>query len=232
MAIAWITVEDLPDDLQSDPLADQMAESASWILYKLTAEKYRGIREITEWYGNDASNCSACVEDLTDHVHRELLGLTGNESRSIRLRLRGGPVIAVSEVLQGGVELPEDSYLIGNAAYILRSDKSCWNLEDGVLVTYRYGNSPPEAGRQAAITLAIELLKYANGDASCAFPSGVTSVGRQGVDYAIIDPKDFISEGKTGLQSVDLFIQAANPSRAVKKPRIFSINKPRGESYR
>ena len=51
MAISWITEDDLSDP--SNPLSAVMAESASWILYKLTGEKYTGFRTSTEWYGHD-----------------------------------------------------------------------------------------------------------------------------------------------------------------------------------
>jgi hypothetical protein len=35
----------------------------------------------------------------------------------------------------------------------------------------------------------------------------------------------------TGIYEVDLFLSTHNPSGALKKPKVFSPDRPRGESY-
>ena len=82
-------------------------------------------------------------------------------------------------------------------------------------------------GRAAARLFAVELVKYYEGDETCALPQRVTSVNRQGVSYTILDQQSFIDDGKTGLYTIDLFLKTANPDKARARARVFSPDTPR-----
>jgi hypothetical protein len=67
------------------------------------------------------------------------------------------------------------------------------------------------------------------GSAACALPERISSVARQGVSYTVMDPQEFISNGKVGIYEIDLFLAAVNPNKAKKRPRIFLAGGPRTE---
>lgn len=224
MAITWINAEDLDDP--SSPFAQDAAETASWILYKLTGEKYPGIRTTTQWYGRDASECVHAFRDIVD-AYYEI-----REDSPRQLRTRNTPIVLVETIHEGSRLLDPEEYLTFNHAYVIKTNKSYWDYEKGVTINYLHGTAPPRAGIVAAKRLARELDLAAKGDEECALPSRITSVSRQGIDYAILDPQDFISEGRTGLHEVDMFIHAANPYKALKKPKVFSPDIPSGRLYR
>lgn len=235
MAVTWITGEDTRDP--GSPHADAAAEAASWVLYKLTGEKYGGIRTTTEWYGLESSLCFSCEavglydaypEDNNFSVSHHHYAIP-DSPRGIRLR--GRPVLEVTTVVMDGEPIDPTSYKLYNNAVLVRADNECWNMTRGFDVTYKFGNNPPELGRIAAMKLADELLMSVTGDEDCALPERVTSVTRQGISYTILDPQTFIENGRTGIYEVDLFIKTANPDRAKKRPKIFSPDLPRGRRY-
>jgi hypothetical protein len=76
-------------------------------------------------------------------------------------------------------------------------------------------------GQMAARTLAIEFCKMWAGE-DCELPQRVTSISRQGVSYTILDPQDFVQEGRTGLYMVDMFLKSVNPDKARNRARVFS----------
>ena len=231
MAIRWITEADTHSP--ADPAATYAVEAACWILYKLTAEKYPGITDRTEYYGQENS-CVSCLGGLiegseyfqsllSDHAH---IWYTSVEIRKIRLR--GYPVRTVDSVTYGGTVLDPSQYRIENGKYLVRTDRSCWNMTTGLAITYTAGVNAPEAGRQAAIRLANEFILANTSPTECSLPERVTNISRQGVDYTLLDSQDFLQNGRTGIYEIDLFIIAANPGQARKKPRVFSPDIPAG----
>jgi len=237
MAIVWITANDLDDS--TNEYAEEVAKAASWILYKLTAEKYAGIRETTEWYGIPSATCQVCSAINSDlsfmsssiainqHVH--LFRDSGLYRRE--LRLRGKPVRRISSVVAGSTVLASSDYKLANNAFIVKSDGTRWDMTQGVYVTYEYGNMPPAAGIRAAKTLGNELLLAISDPAKCQLPARVTSMTRQGYTFDMFDPREFLSSGRLGLFDVDMFIAAANPYGAKKRPRVFLPDQPHGERY-
>lgn len=224
MAVRWITEADT--NAPTDPNTALHVEAASWILYKLTAEKYSGIVERTEWYGSDNTECSTCLSDLT---HRHVFYRT--QSQNI-LRLRGTPVVSITSVSHGGQILDPSQYRILNSMNLSLIGGECWDLNKGVEVVYNAGTRPPEAGRQAAIRLANEFILSATDASACTLPERVTAISRQGMDYTILDPQDFLDNGKTGIYEIDLFLRTANPGGAKKKPRVFIADAPNGMTRR
>lgn len=232
MAVTWISGSDTSDPYNEN--AEAAAKAASWILYKLTAEKYPGIRSAVEWYGTDESGCWACTpSDVLsvdiNHIHRTLGQRSAYDARG--LRLRHAPIVSISSVTTNQGVLSSSEYRVANRAYLVKSDRSCWNLTSGIVVDYEFGINPPAAGLMAAKKLANELMLAATDSEECTLPARVQSITRQGIDYTVLDPQDFINEGRSGIYEIDLFIAASNPEKARKKPRVFSAHKPRGERY-
>ena len=78
-------------------------------------------------------------------------------------------------------------------------------------VRLRQGIPVPSAGQHAAGVLACELWKSMTSQA-CRLPQRVTDITREGVSMTVLDPQDFLDEGKTGLPEVDQFLSAVNPA--------------------
>src|SRR6478735_594446 len=100
MAVTWITAADLIDP--ANPLAEEAAESASWILFKLSGEKYGGLRTATDWYGLPGYDCGACGSDAVaaaleingvwSHNHYFVSPSLVPNTSARGIRLRGRPV--------------------------------------------------------------------------------------------------------------------------------------------
>lgn len=199
MAKLWLTPEDTisPTGAQTE----EAIQTASFVLYKLTGEKYPGISTSTD-----------AITSVADSV------------RVRELSLRQKPVLSVQTVLVNGEYLEPTEYTLRNNAYLVRTGGTQWNLSSSneIHVTYTHGTRPPRAGKSAAIRLANELILWYAGDPQCALPERITSVARQGISYTILDPQDFIKQGRTGIYAVDSFIAAVNPDGQRKKPAIFN----------
>lgn len=228
MATAWTTIDQLADP--THPLAREMIESASWILYKLTAEKYPGIITTKECYSsNDAS-----VQFAPVLLQGKMVNLPVNSSRGNRreLYLRNSPVRSINKITINGEEASLADYQLRNYSYIVKTNKTAWNFYPGyeVCVEYRYGARPPRMGVEAAVKLANELILAIENSPDCAIPANVTSVSRQGMEFQMTDPQTFIEQGRTGIREVDMFIAAANPTKSRKRARLFSPTRIIGET--
>jgi hypothetical protein len=232
MPSLWVNAADTVDP--TSPSAEWAVQFASFILYKLTGEKYRGTTTSVDTYVLDSvGNLQYAPYVINGDI--ENLPVRNYEGKGIhKLYLRGTPVIGVDSIMIDGEMLNPSEYRLVNNAYLVRNDRKPWLIDDlsEVIVTYRHGTPPPNAGKLAALRLANELIWADTGDSRCALPQRVTNISRQGVSATILDPQDFLENGKTGIYVVDLFIKAANPSNAKKKPKVFSPDKPSGDRRR
>ena len=82
--------------------------------------------------------------------------------------------------------------------------------EDTWSITYTYGQNPPIGGIRAAAVLACELTLAFQPETvnQCRLPKRVTSITRQGVSMAILDPLTLFADGLTGLSEVDLWVSS------------------------
>lgn len=144
-----------------------------------------------------------------------------------------GPVYEVTEVLLDGVVLAETEYRVdGRRALVRLTDGECWptcqnmNLEPTEVgtwqVSYLRGRPLPEAGKNALGALANELAKACLGDSTCALPERVTTIARQGVTMALLDPMDFLTRNRTGIYAVDLWLTAVNPHGRSRHAGVYS----------
>lgn len=220
MAVLWISANDTMDP--TGPFTDWAVRTASWVLYKLTAEKYSGIQTTTDYYSLDSSGFLQYQPEIINGEIRNLpSGLSS--SSNLQLRLRRRPVLTVSEIYSGGQLIPATEYELRNNAFVVKKDGTPWvaTPSQELIVTYTHGSPPPVAGKRAAIRLANELILSETMDPQCSLPDSVTSINRQGVSYTLLDPQVYIEKGRTGVYEIDMFIYAANPRGALKKPKIY-----------
>jgi hypothetical protein len=225
MATLWISAADTIDP--TGPYTDSAVHFASEVLYKLSGEKYTGIQSVTEVYTSQAamSNYSPSV------IGGQMYNLPKLSEGQRNLRLRNTPVRAVSSVIHLGRELDPSEFSLRNNSYLVRQNALPWVLDPvhELSVSYTYGTPPPAAGKRAAIRLANELILSDRGSAACALPERISNVSRQGVSYTMLDPQEFISNGKVGIYEIDLFLAAVNPSKAKKRPKVFLPGATRAE---
>lgn len=225
MAVLWLTKEDTFDP--TGPYTEDAIHAASWILYKLTGEKYTGIFTSTDAY---QSQDFPSLELTAAVIQGQVVNLPVFTNGFRNLRLRNSPVRSIGSISHNGVEWDPSTYSLRNNSYVVRSNGLPWLLDfTDLLVTYTHGTPVPRAGKQAAIRLANEFIHALKDDGLCTLPERVSSVSRQGMSYTILDPQEFIQNGKVGIYTVDLFISAANPNKARKQSKVFSADRPRGE---
>lgn len=155
------------------------------------------------------------------------------EVRTRTLHLTGRPVTATGDVTavhdyNGDPVLDADGVTAGWSlanGFILRFTPQGYAQVRGYCdrtadVTYTYGAPPPGYIQTAIDVLATELL--ASDSPTCRLPDRVTSVSRQGLSWTVIDPQEFLDQGRTGIYEVDLAIRTANPGNAKARTRVFS----------
>ena len=232
MVTPWITAAETA--FPESPYAQTAVEYATFVLYKLTAEKYPGISRTTESYVAESRGSSHADPVSTEALQNiQRIGVPTSIQYPKRLYLRGTPVHEVFSVHYGETLLDDSEYILFNKRFLKLRNGVIWNYacdQRGITVDYSYGMLPPQAGILAATTLANELL-ILMGEGSdmnqCRIPERVRSVSREGISFDMIDPQEFMDEGKTGIWEIDLFIRTANPSRAKKQPRLLSASDPR-----
>lgn len=140
-----------------------------------------------------------------------------NARRLVQLPLR--PVIDVLEILVDGAALDPGAYRLVDRIALVRTDGNPWpcsqrldlpTTDEGTWsIRYRWGQVAPLSGRHAAAILGLELWRSTHpGEGECRLPKRITSLTREGVTMAILDPMDLLDGGKTGIVEVDLFLSA------------------------
>lgn len=211
----------------SDPSAEraeEALEAASQILWSLSGQRYSGTHAITETYDVRYFSDSLYYPTVLPSEWQSWRCLQCGHPH--RLRLRNTPVRSLTHVsINGSSVLPSDYVLIDHASVGFAPGASC--AAYCVEVSYVWGSNPPISGKAAAVTLANEFLLSWDNSSECRLPQRVTNVTRQGVSWTILDPQDFLNQGRTGIYEVDLFLRSINPSQAVKRARVFSPDVPR-----
>lgn len=225
MANLWLTNADTV--APTGEFTTDAVSAASMILYKLTGERYTGINSTTESYGTGHYASYNIQPVVVDGQIRHIPMAVGQRE----LRLRHSPVRSVESIKLNGVLMDPDSYSLRNNAYIVRTHSVPWIMDVmwDLEVSYTYGAPIPAMAKSAAIRLANELIWSKTGSRECTLPERVTSITRQGESLTMLDPLNFLKEGRTGVYEIDLFLQVVNPNKAKKKSKVFSVDKPRGE---
>lgn len=227
----WIDVSELSNPAHPD--AQSAIDAATLVLFDLSAQKYQGIWTVTEQYICETTGSPVgCYWDPGERAYwNPSLGAYMYIRDPIRERarivegeyipLRRTPVRQIMSVSIGGSAIPSANYELLNNRIVAPVDYK-WSLCDGITVQYEYGVQPPALGKIACKKLAEQLLLAIDGNITgCELPQGVTSVSRQGINFEIFDPQEFLDKGRVGIYEVDLFLSTVNPAKAKKRPRVF-----------
>lgn len=215
------------------PRAEEAIDMASFILWSLSGRQFTGIRTVTEVYSTHTA-MAAKAEPYPSYLHGHFYNAASDCCCSgcgvfHRIRLRGTPVRRIIKVHVDGRLLQPDEYvLLDHGVLGFLTPNACG--AECITVEYMYGFLPP-GGADAAALLANELLLASDGE-DCNLPQRVTSISRQGVSFTLLDPQDFLKDRRTGIYEIDLLLSAINPSKALMKPRVFSVDIPHAETWK
>lgn len=157
-----------------------------------------------------------------------------------------GPIYDIVSVdIDGETVLPA-TYSVLDGRYLVRSSATpddaaggqCWPScqdmslppgEDGTFtVVYRTGLALPALGVAALSALAAHYIKGCEGCGCGAGPTkNLTRLQRQGVQMEFASPQQLLSDGRTGIEIVDQFIHAYNPSGLPRAMRVISPDAPK-----
>lgn len=144
------------------------------------------------------------------------------------------PVYEVTEVLIDGD--PFDDWRVDDHRLLVRTDGLRWpstqdldlpTTDEGTWsYTYSVGLAVPATGLYAAEVLACEYVK-AMTSGKCRLPQRLRQVSRQGLSFDIIDPQEFLVDGRLGINEVDTFLVAVNPHGLSSRSTVMSPDRPR-----
>lgn len=145
--------------------------------------------------------------------------------RPSEVKLPGYPVRSIQQVRIDGQILDAARYRVDDHRWLVylpadgeqrRGWPCCQRVDladtelDTWSITYTYGMSPPLGGQQSAAALACQLAMSRDPSlaAQCRLPKRVTSITRQGISLAVLDPLTLFADGLTGLTEVDMWVQS------------------------
>lgn len=157
-------------------LANALTAASDW-MYRATGQRWPGVCDVTERPCHvscaNLAYCNCATED--------------------RLLLTYGPVTGSPSVTIDGVAFTAFSVVQPNL--LVRTDDLAWpscqayvDTATGIIVTYQYGETPPQLAKDAAAALAAEIIKDCSGD-TCSLPAGTVAVNRRGVSVQL-DPEE------------------------------------------
>lgn len=163
--------------------------------------------------------CGSCGEGCSCTALSQVR-LPAPVSSIVTVKVDGAPLAT------GGYRLDDNRLLVrlGGGEWPRCNDLTLADTEAGTWsVTAIYGQPVPESGQWAVGELACELLKAMNGE-DCRLPQRVTQLARQGVTIAFPDVSELLTEGRTGLFMVDMFLTAHNPSRLRRRAGVYRVD--------
>lgn len=218
--------EDVPDELLLIGL-----QVSSDVLYQLTGRRWAGV--CTDLVRPTACGCvSRAGWWLPPGVHAPSVPMGGVDrlgalcgcgcSGVSEVKLPGYPVRTITEVVIDGQVVAPDQYRVDQRRKLVcqaTTGRSAWPCcqrldlpagEPGTWsVEYEFGQAPPIGGVTSAASLGLQLALAIAPPAfagRCRLPKRVTSITRQGVTVAILDPLSLFKDGLTGLPEVDLWV--------------------------
>lgn len=245
---AWATPADIPDVYRSrvtDGEWERFLLQASEILWALSGRRWYGagceetavlrskppMAGMPDWPYDASWGACGCSTygswiDTTwwPPVPGRYPGITHPDP--VAIKLPRNPITAIVEVTENGVTLDPGDYRLTRSGWLERLDGAWTTCFDTTEITYRFGEPPPEGGVQSVVTLAIQFMLDFLGDSKCRLPQRVTSLTRQGISMSMIDPMDFLPEGKTGFYLIDLWLSAVNPGHRGARGSVFSLDIP------
>jgi hypothetical protein len=241
---AWASPADIPErhrPLLSNEEWERVLMQASEILWALSGRRWFGggcedtatLRSVPpvpgrgSWPYEDSWGKCACWSYGTWHGGWLFPAPAGAAQHyaPMAVRLPEAPVTGVTSVTINGE--PFSDYRLTRSGWLERLDGNTWSVcDDSTQVVYTFGESPPEGGVQAAVALAVQLAMDEVGSEECQLPQRVTSVTRQGVSMTVLDPQEFLTNGRVGLYVVDLWLSAVNPQSRGQRGSVWSPDLP------
>ncbi len=234
----WATSADVGspcDDYEFNILLlDESLQFASDILFDLTGR---------QWPGTCTATIRPCSYGSPGHC-----GCRNRATcacRSLSEFLLPGPVDSIGEVKVDGVVLATARYRVDDYRRLVFLPEStsaalqgwpcCQRLDladtedETWAITYSYGQDPPIGGLRAAAALGCQLALAFEPETigACRLPKRVTSLSRQGVSIAVLDPLTLFADGKTGLEEVDLWVASIFLGAARRRATVRVPGQPR-----
>lgn len=246
---AWATPADVPEqyrDRVDDATWERLLMQASEIMWALSGRRWYGagceetamLRSYPPqagrpgWPYDDswgACGCASFGSWTGDGWYAPVWGSYSDiaHPNPIAIQLPRAPITAIVEVTEDGVTVDPGDYRLTRSGWLERIDGGHWRTcGDTTEITYQFGEPPPEGGVQAVITLAVQLALDSVGDPKCRLPARVTSLTRQGISVSMLDPMEFITNGKTGFYMIDLWLSAVNPYNRPARGSVWSLDIP------
>lgn len=151
------------------------------------------------------------------------------------------PLVSVEQVKIDGVVIPADEYRIDDSRWLVRvrptagaqpTERYGWptsqaldlpDTEAGTFsVSCQYGTAPPQMGKVAAAALAAYLATFSSPATGANLPARTTQVSRAGVTMTTADAVAALGTGHLGVPEADLWIETINPTRAQRRPAVWS----------
>lgn len=141
----------------------------------------------------------------------------------------------ITLVTVSGVVVPAGSYEVMNGHILVRTDGECWptcinystQTPPQFQVEYKKGEAIPVGVQRATERLACEYAKACTGNSSCALPSRLRSLSRQGVEMTV---EELSTEDpgriRTGIPAVDAIIALENPHGRTQRSLVLTPDMP------
>lgn len=209
-----------PPEAEAEVIEEALAV-ASEILYALSGRQFPGL-------------CDVIFRPCGDFCRCEYDACGCNRLPRVWL---GHDVVSVGSVDIDGTILDPSAYRLSEG-WLLRLDGGSWpccqdmaadpGAEDTFSITGLAGVAPSATAVRAAKALAVELVRACTPgeEEACALPERVTNIVRQGASMTILDPFDFLTDGRSGIYIVDLFISSSNPNGLSRPSRAWSPDLP------
>lgn len=211
---------------------------ASDVLYEFTGRKWPG--ETSDTIRPVCDSC-ACWPDRWSNQRWACSG----QRRRDGYVLPAFPVTGVTSLKIDGVTVSSSLYRVDDSRRLVAvratagdtllriprcqdrtlptTEVNTWEIE------YTFGAEPPAGGVAAAASLGCQLaLACYPADSECGkkcrLPKRVTSITRQGVSMAFLDPLSLFDEGKTGLEDVDLWVASVRYGDKHRPAAVYNPN--------
>lgn len=253
----WATVADVCAPCNDYGFDESLLESgiqmASEILFELTARRWPGeASDVVRPCGVRTRGAWGRTDYVVNGDAVPMSGWCGcNRTRACgctrlsEIKLPGFPVLSVTEVLIDGLEVDPARYRVDDHQWLVylpdpdgvdpRTGWPCCQhldlptTDDGTFsVEYVFGGLPDEGGVIAAASLGCQIALALGGDTNnCRLPKRVTTITRQGVTMALLDPMNNMREGWTGLPEVDLWIASKRLGAQRRRATVHAIGSRR-----
>lgn len=246
----WATTGDVCspcDDYALDvTLLEDSIQMASDVLYNLTGRRWPGecidvVRPQARWRasaapawwpGDSSSKWGWC----SCSRGRE----TGCSSVS-EVRLPGEGLVDPATIYVKIDGSAFANWRLDDDRWLVRTDGEGWpccqrlELDDAEpdtwSITYTRDGAPPVGGRIAAASLGCQLALACQPEAvdagACRLPKRITSITRQGVTIAVLDPLTLFADGQTGLAEVDLWVASVIAGDQRRRANVLIPGRPR-----